>query len=153
MINNLTAEDAFTQAIQFCNKHDYGTAVPYFLHAIRETPKNDYRANEYTAFYGLSLMRLGNRDEGFNKCLVAAGSELKNPEVFLCLARASLMLNRRKVAIKAVSQGLTIDPTHVKLKFLRNNMGVRREPIFGFLSRENFINVILGKITYKIRYN
>jgi len=153
MINHLTAEEAFSQAVTLCNKHEYGTAIPYYLHAIRETHKTDFKANEYAAYYGICLIRLGNRDEGFNKCLVAAGAEFKNPEVYLCLARAALILNRRKMAIKAISQGLVIDSTHAKLKFLRSSIGERRDPLFGFLSRENLLNKILGRITYMIKYS
>lgn len=153
MINLLTAEEAFNQAIELYNKQEYGTSIPYFLHAIRQTPKTDYRANEYIAYYGLCLIRHGNRDEGYNKCVFAANSELKNPEVFLCLARAALIVNKRKVAIKAISQGLVIDPAHIKLKFLRSNIGIRRDPFFGFLSRNNFFNVLLGKLTYKLSHS
>jgi len=149
MINLLSAEDAFAQAVRLYNKHEFGTSIPYFLHAIRKTPKGDPFANEYIGFYGLCLMRLGNQDEGFNKCIIAAESELSNPDVYLILARAAILLSRRKMALKALSQGLAIDPQHRKLQNLRKQLGIRRNPIFGFLSRNNFLNVLLGKLSYK----
>ena len=150
MINLLSAQDAFSQAVQLYNKNEFGTSIPYFLHAIRKTPKDHPRANEYTAFYGLCLMKLGNRDEGFNKCIIAAETELNNPEVFLILARACLIMSRRKMALKAISQGLAIDTDYKKLQNLRRTLGVRREPVLGFLSRDNFMNIILGRLSYKL---
>ena len=152
MINLLSAEDAFTQAVQLYNKHEFGTSIPYFLHAMRNIPKGDFRSNEYLGFYGLCLIRLGNRDEGFNKCILAAEAELKNPEVFALLARAAITMSRRRIAIKAISQGLTIEPQHAKLRNLRNELGVRREPLLGFLSRNNSINVLLGKLVFKLSH-
>ena len=146
MINLLTAEDAFFQAVQFYNKKEFGTSIPYFLHAIRKTSKEDLQYNEYMGFYGLCLMKLGNRDEGFNKCILAAETELNNPEVFVILARAALLMSRRKLALKSISQGLAIDSSYKKLHQLRNGLGVRREPIFGFLSRNNFLNIFLGRL-------
>ena len=150
MINLLSAEDAFAEALQLYNKHDFGTSVPYFLHAMRSIDKGSFHENEYLAAYGLCLIRLGNKDEGFNKCLIAAEAELKNPEVFALLARASILMSRRRIAIKAISQGLVIEPQYAKLRNLRNELGVRREPLFGFLSRDNILNIAFGKLLYMI---
>lgn len=152
MINLLSAEDAFTKAVQLYNKHDFGACVPYFLHAIRNIPKGDFHTNEYLGFYGLCLIRLGNRDEGFNKCLIAAEGELKNPEVFAILARAAITMSRRRIAIKAISQGLMIESGYAKLINLRNELGIRRDPMFSFLSRDNFFNILLGKLIYKLSH-
>jgi len=149
MINLLSAEDAFSEAVQLYNKHEFGNSIPYFLHALRNISKENYQANEYLCFYGLCLIRLGNRDEGFNKCLVAAEAELKNSEVFAILARAAITMARRKIAIKAISQGLAIEPQNAKIRNLKNELGVRRGPMLGFLSRDNFLNVQLGKFFYK----
>lgn len=152
MINLLSAEDAFSEAVKLYNKHDFGTSIPYFLHAMRTIPKSGFRANEYLGFYGLCLIRLGNRDEGFNKCLIAAEAELKNPEVFAILARAAITMSRRRVAIKAISQGLTIEPNYAKLRNLRNELGIRREPLVSFLPRNNALNIMLGKLMYKLSH-
>ncbi len=149
MINLLSAEDAFSQAVQLYNDKEFGTSIPYFLHAIRKTTKEHKRLNEYIGFYGLCLMKLGNRDEGFNKCIVAAETELNNPEVFLILARAALFMSRRKMSLKAISQGLAIDSNYKDLHNLRRQLGVRRAPAIGFLSRNNFMNILLGRLTYK----
>lgn len=153
MLNQLSAEDAFSQAVQIYNKKEYGSAIPYFLHAIRGTAKNTFHSNEYMAFYGLCLMRLGNRDEGFNKCIVSAEAELNNPEVFLHLAKAALIMFRRKMALKAISQGLVIEPAHLRLKNLRKAMGVRHKPTFSFLSRNNIVNIYIGKLRYRLMHS
>lgn len=149
MINLLSAEDAFSEAVKLYDNHEYGTSIPYFLHSIRKTPKKNALLNEYIAFYGLCLMHLGNRDEGLNKCLVAAETELNNAEVFYILARAAVLASRRKIALKAISQGLAIDSGHARLREVRNELGVRRNPMLAFLSRNNFINIFLGKLTYR----
>lgn len=153
MLNLLSAEDAFTEALKLYNKHDFGTSVPYFLHAMRNIPKRDYHENEYLSAYGLCLIRLGNRDEGFNKCLIAAEAELKNPEVFALLARAAITMSKRRIAIKAISQGLTVEPQYAKLINLRNELGTRREPFISFLSRDNMLNIFFGKLGYMLRHS
>lgn len=153
MINLLTAEDAFSQGVGLYNKKEFGTSIPYFLHALRKIPKDHRNSNEYMGFYGLCLMRLGNRDEGFNKCIVAAETELNNPEVFLTLARAALLMSRRKMALKAISQGLAIDSSYKNLHVLRRELGVRRDPTFGFLSRNNYLNIFLGRLSYKTSHS
>ncbi len=152
-LNHLTASDAFSQAAQLYTKKEYGKAIPYFLHAIRSTEKGAFHSNEYLAFYGLCLIRLGNRDEGLNKCVVAAETELNNPEVFVYLAKAAIIMFRRKMALRAISQGLVIEPTHMELKLLRRGMGVRRKPLLGFLPRNNILNILFGKLRYKLMHN
>lgn len=152
-LNHLTADDAFSQATQLYTRKEYGGAIPYFLHAIRGVGNNSFHSNEYIAFYGLCLMQLGNRDEGFNKCVVAAEKELTNPEVFVYLAKAAIIMFRRKMALRAISQGLVIEPTHMELKLLRKGMGIRGKPLLGFLSRDNILNILSGKLRYKLTHN
>jgi len=153
MLNDLSAENAFSQASQLFIKNDFGSAIPYFLHAIRGAGKNTFRSNEYMGFYGLCLMRLGNRDEGFNKCIVAAEAELNNPEVFVHLAKAANLMHRRKIALKAISQGLVIEPTHTPLRHLRKSMGIRAKPTVSFLSRDNMLNIFFGKLRYRLTHS
>ena len=152
MSEPITAEAAFSQAVQLYTKKDFGGAIPFFLHAIRNAGKKTFHTNEYMAFYGLCLIRLGNRDEGFNKCIVAAEAELNNPAVFMLLAKAAIIMRRRKMAIKAVSQGLVIEPGHRELKQLRQSMGIRHQPVIRFLSRDNVLNIVFGKLRYRIKH-
>ncbi|VAW91036.1 hypothetical protein MNBD_GAMMA23-2574 [hydrothermal vent metagenome] len=152
-LNHLTADDAFFQATQLYIRKEYGSAIPYFLHAIRSEGNNSFHSNEYMAFYGLCLIRLGNCDEGFNKCVVASEKELTNPEVFVYLAKAAIIMLRRKIALRAISQGLAIKPAHLELKLLRKGMGIRSKPLLGFLSRDNILNILFGKLRCKLMHN
>lgn len=142
-------QQAFEHALELCNKNDFGASVPFFLHAIREAARESPEFNKYLSHYGLALMYIGNRDEGINKCLIAAQSELNNPMVFYNLARAAIIVNRRKLAINAISQGMSVDPNSEELNNLRSRLGIRRQPILKFLSRNNLLNIFIGKLTYK----
>jgi len=153
MINHLQPQEAYEQAVSLFKKREFGSAIPYFLHAIRKTAKDSHLANEYNSYYGLCLMALGNKDEGYSKCIIAAETELNNPEVFVILAKAAMILDRRKMALTAISQGLAIDANYTQLRVLRNELGIRKAPILHFLSRNNVLNILLGKLRYKFTHS
>ena len=72
------------------------------------------------------------------------------PENYLNLARTQLLANDRRGAVSAIQGGLKIDPHQEDLLELQRQIGVRREPVLSFLSRDNLINRILGRLRHNV---
>ena len=99
--------------------------------------------------YGIAKFK-GRRREGLALCEHAVKIEFYQPDNQLNLARTLMLNGNRKKAIEAVSRGLQIDPDHGELIAMRKDMGSRRSPVFGFLGRNNFLNVLLGRLRHSL---
>mgnify|MGYP000491219723 CR=1 FL=1 len=70
---------------------------------------------------------------------------------YVNLARTALLADQsRHEAAEAVYQGLKIDPGHPELRELQRELGIRRPPVLGFLSRRNMLNQILGWLRHQV---
>ena len=100
--------------------------------------------------YGLARHR-GQIKKGLRLCRHAVKLEFYQPESYVNLARTALLSDRyRRQAANAVLDGLEIDPEHPELLELQKELGARRPPVVGFLSRRSLINRILGWIRYQL---
>jgi hypothetical protein len=61
------------------------------------------------------------------------------------MAKIYLLAESRRKAYEELERGLALAPSHPDLKRLQRDMGVRQRPVIGFLSRDNPLNVKLGK--------
>ncbi len=105
--------------------------------------------NRVRSYYGYTLVCLGEQTEGLAVCRDAAESELNDPVVFYNLARAALRCGQRRLALHAIGLGRVAGPDFAELERLRRRMGVRRQPVLGFLSRDNPLNIILGRMRHR----
>ncbi len=105
--------------------------------------------NHVRSYYGYTLVCLGEQTEGLAVCRDAAESELNDPVVFYNLARAALRCGQRRLALHAIGLGRVAGPDFAELERLRRRMGVRRQPVLGFLSRDNPLNIILGRMRHR----
>ena len=53
----------------------------------------------------------------------------------------------------AIAQGLALDPRNAALRALHDEIGVRKRPVFGFLSRNNPVNRTLGRLRRNLKSN
>lgn len=100
--------------------------------------------------YGVARTRRQIAD-GRRLCRHAVKMEFYQPEAFLNLARTELLAGDRRSAVAALESGLALDPDHGELLALGREMGRRRPPVLGFLSRDNFLNQILGRLRHTAR--
>ncbi len=105
--------------------------------------------NRVRSYYGYTLVCLGEQTEGLAVCRDAADSELNDPVVFYNLARAALHCGQRRLALHAIGLGRVAGPGFAELERLRRRMGVRRQPVLRFLSRDNPLNIILGRMRHR----
>jgi tetratricopeptide (TPR) repeat protein len=81
-------------------------------------------------------------------CIRSLKSDITNPEIYFNLAKIYILSEKKAFAIKAMKKGLKYDPAHDGLKSLSDELGVRRKPAVGFLSRGSAINKSIGRMTY-----
>jgi tetratricopeptide (TPR) repeat protein len=101
------------------------------------------------SLYALCLARQGKRKEAVDTCRMALKREPRNPACRLHMARIYLLANARRKAIEELEKGLGFSPGNHELLRFEAEMGKRRPPVIGFLSRDNPINVKLGKARAK----
>ncbi|HEY9198683.1 MAG TPA: hypothetical protein VIR60_04890 [Gammaproteobacteria bacterium] len=127
---------------------DLKTALQCFKSACQATADTHIYAHLYLSSLGLVQVLL-NDLSGLNLCRRAAAEESRRGEVFENLARAELKLGHRKQACDALRRGLKVDRANPSLRALREEIGVRRTPVLRFLDRDNPLNRVLGKLTYR----
>ncbi|RRQ21267.1 hypothetical protein [Thiohalobacter thiocyanaticus] len=127
---------------------DVTAAAACFEAADEQTAPNDVYSSLYTAARGYARVLL-NDTSGLNLCRAAARAEQHNGDVHEYLAKAELRLQHRKQACEAIVRGLRADRAHPGLRQLRRQMGIRRAPALGFLSRDNLLNRLIGRLTYQ----
>ena len=139
---------SFIEGFQHFNEEEYADALSLFLTAFNSDDL--VNRNKYLSYCGRTLFHLQDKKLGMEKCLKAADEEKSHTDVFYNLAYVASHSNHRELAIKAIAQGRAIDPYDTQLIHLRRALGLRRKPVLSFLSRENMLNILLGKILYLV---
>jgi hypothetical protein len=84
-------------------------------------------------------------------CQHAVKMEFYQAENYLNLARTLLLAGHRRPAVRAVADGLKVEPDNGQLLELQHEIGLRKRPVLSFLSRSNPINSLLGRIRHLLR--
>jgi hypothetical protein len=104
--------------------------------------------SQFYSYLGFGIARFDRRyREGLRLCRHAVKRDYQ-PENYLNLARTHMLVGDRKGAVRAVGAGLKVDPGYARLRELWRELGMRKRPVLGFLSRDHVINRILGKIRH-----
>lgn len=100
----------------------------------------------YLSFYGLCLGLVSRQfHEGIRFCQKARSLEAFDPDICRNLARVFMAAGQRKKAHSAFVKGLRLQPDHPGIRSDMVKMGTRKRPVIKFLSRDNPLNVYLGK--------
>ena len=100
--------------------------------------------------YGLALKEKKYR-EGLAMCHFAINADICEPENYFNCARTYLLTGKRSEAVGMLNRGMALEPDDKKLVALRLSLGVRKPPVLGFLSRDNLLNRILGRVRHDFR--
>ncbi len=93
-----------------------------------------------------------NPTRGLERCLEAMRKDPSEALCYLNAAKAYIANNNRYQAIRALAKGLKIhSPNLSRLRNYCKIMGIRRKPFVRFLSRDNPVNNLMGRITWKIK--
>jgi tetratricopeptide (TPR) repeat protein len=137
------------RAIDECRKGNWEQGLPYLGLLADSADRSSLPGLFYSYLgYGIAL-REQRIDEGLKLCKHAIKIEFFQAENYWNLARLHLLQKDRKGAVKAVREGLKVDPNSAELLALQKEMGLRRLPVLSFLSRNHPINRLLGSIRHK----
>lgn len=89
--------------------------------------------------------------EGLALCQHAIKVQFYEPENYLNIARVHLLRRNRRKAVEAIHQALKLSPRHPGVLRLLKEIGYRRRPVIPFLSRDNPLNIWLGKMRYQMQ--
>ena len=139
-------------AIDRCRRGAWREGLPALARiAEQETRPGSLPALVYSYLgYGIAL-RQQRLSEGLKLCQHAVRMEFYQAENYLNLARTQLLAGHRRPAVRAVADGLKIEPDHAALLELQHELGLRKRPVLSFLSRANPINALLGRIRHLVR--
>ena len=138
----------FSRGVEHLNEKSIPEAVDRLQQAYESVGRSSVYHNKYASYCGLARVLSGD-SSGIQLCRDAAKSEINDGDVFLNLARAELFLKHRKSAVIALKKGLQIEPRHLELRAMREELGVRRRSPMPFLPRSHPLNHAVGKLLRK----
>jgi predicted Zn-dependent protease len=143
--------DAMRDAIERCRRGGWREGLPALARiAEQETRPGALPALVYSYLgYGIAL-RQQRLSEGLKLCQHAVKMEFYQAENFLNLARTLVLGGHRRAAVRALADGLKIEPDNEQLLELQHEMGLRKRPVLSFLSRSNPINSLLGRLRHLV---
>lgn len=138
------------RALEQCRQGNWEQGLPYLGQLASSEDRSSLPGLFYSYLgYGIAL-REQRLEEGLKLCRHSIKIEFYHPENYWNLARALLLANDRRGAVKAVREGLKIDPHHEELLLLQKELGNRRSPVLTFLARDNPVNRFLGALRHKL---
>lgn len=145
-----TAEE-FRQAVSLCRDGRWREGYDRLAAVARALEKSVKMPGLFYSFLGAAMARCeGRKKEGLELCRYAVKLDPRQPDNYLNLASLYLMHGRRLPAVRALDRGLALSPRHEGLLALRTEIGIRRPPLIPFLSRDNVLNVLGGRLRHSL---
>ncbi len=114
------------------------------------TPK-DVVPGSALSYYGLCLAHSqGNYQEGARFVQIAIHNEPMVGEHYLVLAKLWRHVRNRRKMVDAIQKGFEASPRYLPLRRFAQEVGLRKDPVLPFLSRNHTLNQTLGKLRYKM---
>ncbi len=143
---NKEAEEIFREGLGLFEDDRMAEAHKLFERAYELDPENPIIAS----YYGLTCaLQYDFVSKGLELCKKAADKGIPDPILWLNLAKIYIRKGDRRSAVVALQRGLRIEKGNPAIIAYWRKIGMRRKPVIKFLSRDNILNRILGKFTYK----
>lgn len=137
--------------IDMCRSGDWRRGVELLRSVAATEERGGDLPGLFYSYLGYGVARFDRRyREGLRLCRHAVKKEFYHPENYLNLARTHLLTGDRRRAMRAIADGLRIDPENRDLREYEGELGVRRQPVFPFLGRDNVLNRLLGKLRHSL---
>lgn len=139
------------RGIQACREGDWASGLTDLSWLVQGKQAKQLPGLCYSYLgYGVAHLKK-DVERGRKLCRHAVKIEWFQPDNFFNLARTCLLAERyRQEAVDAVLEGLKVDPEHEGLVELNRQIGFRRPPVIGFLSRGNILNRIFGSLRHSV---
>ncbi len=148
------SEESFRKGLAAVERRSYTEAVALFQAAIdlerQEGTKNPRM--KYVSYLGLALVLTNGRsDEGVKLCEQAVKREFFDADLFCNLGIVYLRDRQKKRAFGAFQKGLNLKPGHRRIQEELDRYDRRSYPVFSFLPRTHPVNVLAGRLRYRLR--
>ena len=148
--DNTAAQDAVYSAMFLTADGNIEEAIEIFeqnLKLLSEGTIGDRRvAASAFSYYGLCVAKVRRRyAEGVKYCQISLRTNPLDPDHRANLAMVYLEREDRSKAVEALNAGLRLDSRNKRINRVLDIIGRRRPPVIPFLSRNNPLNVWLGK--------
>jgi len=145
-----SVEDKIREAIELTREGEYEEALALFeanLAAMNGGNMQQKRLAAYAfSFYGVCLAKVQRQyAQAVRCCEISLRHNLLDPIHHHNLALVYLERDDRARAVETLNAGLRLDPRNRNLNRIWDSIGRRRPPIIPFLSRNNPLNIWLGK--------
>lgn len=150
MVADLTitnTSDDIVKGVQMVDEGKLDLALRHFTSLQARHGQNPI----FASFLGmLGALRDNQPFQGLEVCKKAVAQDPDEPLCYLNLARIYMAMNDRYHAVKAIHKGLrSRNKSRDHLYAFYKSIGIRRQPPIKFLHRDNPVNKVLGKLTFK----
>ena len=138
------------KAVQLTRESRYEDALEVFERLLPQLSSQDVTEKRVlsnaSSFYGLCVAMVRRRyAEAVQYCNLSLKSQFMDPDHLANLALVYLERDDRADAIEKLHEGLRIQPSNTRINKILDDIGRRQTPVISFLSRNNPLNVWLGK--------
>lgn len=146
---NVDVGAAINEGLQLCRADEWQSGLEILWKIARKQDRDKALPSLYYSYAGYGAAKFdGNLKEGIKLCRHAIKVDPLEPDNYLNLARVEILRHNRKTAVRALQRGLRVRPDHPRLLEFKRDIGFRRPPVIRFLSRDNRLNIWLGKHRY-----
>lgn len=151
MTPTTNVSQALMSGIKACRQGQWRTGHQLLTEVAKFEDSDDPFPGYFYSYLGVAMGRVeGRKREAVELCRYAVELAPQDPENRLNLARAYLLIHRRKPAVQQLAVGLRLSPMNKHLRDLREEIGYRRRPFIPFLSRDFFLNRWVGRLTWRL---
>ena len=142
------SEKLFQLGLLMLNANEAWKALLAFKQACEIKPCEA----RFLSYYGLCIAKVEkNATKAITICEQAIKKDFFNADLFRNLGMVYIQKGDRKKAYMAFIKGLSIDKKNKALVNELKKMGIRKRPLFTFLSRKNIINHLAGLLHHRLQ--
>lgn len=139
------------EGLRLCREGEWRKGMPVLATVIEQKGPYDKIPGVVYSFLGYGVAKYNNKiNEGLRLCEHAVKIQFYEADNHWNLARVNVLAKHRRNAVQAINGGLKLDSDHEGLLDLKQEVGLRRNPVLGFLERDNPLNVFLGRIRHSV---
>ena len=140
------------EGLELCRSGDWTKGLLVLASVLDQRTPSDQVPGIVYSYLGYGVARFqGKQREGLKLCEHSLKIQYYEADNHWNLARVQALAGERLAALLTVDHGLKLDPSHQGLIEAQRELGVRKKPMIGFLSRENPLNVFLGRLRHSIK--
>ncbi len=148
--DNVQAQEAVRHAVQLTRESKTSEALPIFekfLTPLSGGTISDRRiAAAAFSYYGYCVAKVRRKyADGVKYCDISLRANPLDPDHRANLAMVYLERDDRSKAVETLRAGLRLDRRNKRINQILRSIGRRQQPIVGFLSRKNPVNIWLGR--------